>query len=395
MSIKSRQQEAKNTNITNQKDYYPKKTKMGSYSNEKESNIVETVTPQTETDDSDTLLAMVLGANLVFPAVLNAAIELKLFEIIGNEFMSAIEIASKLPAQHSDLPNRLERMLYMLVSYSLLSVSSCTNDDGSKVRVYGVTRSGKYFVNDENDGGYLGSFTSFMCHRALLGVWLNFKEAIIDPEIDLFKKVNGISKYEYFGTDPQINQLFNRSMTDACNVHVKRILDIYKGFEGVSTLVDVGGGNGQSLKLIIAKYPSIKAINFDLPQVIDNAPPFTGIEHVGGSMFESIPQGDAIILKAVCHNWSDEHCVEILRNCHKALPPNGKVIIIELAQSEDPEPTDASRMIAIADNIMFITAGGRERTPKEYESLGKQSGFSKLQVVCRTFSIVGVMELYK
>ncbi|CAL5191161.1 unnamed protein product [Lathyrus oleraceus] len=368
---------------------------MGSYSNEKESNIVETVTPQTETDDSDTLLAMVLGANLVFPAVLNAAIELKLFEIIGNEFMSAIEIASKLPAQHSDLPNRLERMLYMLASYSLLSVSSCTNDDGSKVRVYGVTRSGKYFVNDENDGGYLGSFTSFMCHRALLGVWLNFKEAIIDPEIDVFKKVNGISKYEYFGTDPQINQLFNRSMTDTCNVHIKKILDIYKGFEGVSTLVDVGGGNGQSLKLIIAKYPSIKAINFDLPQVIDNAPSFTGIEHVGGSMFESIPQGDAIILKAVCHNWTDEQCVEILRNCHKALPPNGKVIIIELAQPEDPEPTDASRMIATIDNIMFITAGGRERTPKEYESLGKQSGFSKLQVVCRAFSIVGVMELYK
>ncbi|KAI5432160.1 isoliquiritigenin 2'-O-methyltransferase [Lathyrus oleraceus] len=372
---------------------------MGSYSNEKESNIVETITPQTETDDSDTLLAMVLGANLVFPAVLNAAIELNLFEIIAKEsidgFMSTSEIASKLPAQHSDLPNRLERMLRMLASYSLLSVSTRANDDGTTVRVYGITSSGKYFVDDENDGGYLGSFTSFMCHRALLGVWLNFKEAVIDPEIDLFKKVNGISKYEYFGKDQQINKLFNKSMTDTCNVHIKRVLDIYKGFEGVSTLVDVGGGNGQSLKLIIEKYPSIKAINFDLPQVIDNAAPVPGIEHVGGSMFESIPEGDAIILKAVCHNWSDEQCIEILSNCHKALPPNGKVIFIELAQPEDPEPTNASKMISIIDNIMFITAGGRERTPKQYENLGKQAGFSKLHVACRAFSIIGVMELYK
>lgn len=370
---------------------------MGSYSNEKENNVVETFTPQI--DDSDTLLAMVLGANMVFPAVLNAAIELNLFEIIAKEsngdFMSASEIASKLPTQHSDLPNRLDRMLRMLASYSLLSVSTRTNDDDSTVRVYGVTTSGKYFVNDENDGGYLGSFTSFMCHRALLGVWLNFKEAVIDPEIDLFKKVNGISKYEYFGKDPQINQLFNKSMTDTCNVHIKRILDIYNGFEGVSTLVDVGGGNGQTLKLIIAKYPSIKAINFDLPQVIDNASPFSGIEHVGGSMFESIPQGDAIILKAVCHNWSDEKCIEILSNCYKALPPNGKVILIELTQPEDPEPTNASRMISILDNIMFITAGGKERTPKEYENLGIRSGFSRLQVACCAFSIYGVMELYK
>ncbi|CAK8540685.1 unnamed protein product [Lathyrus sativus] len=360
---------------------------------ERENSIVETHTPQT--DDSDALLAMVLGANMVFPAVLNAAIELKLFEIIGDEFKSAIEIASELPAQHSDLPNRLERMLRLLASYSLLSVSTRTNGDGSKVRVYGVTGSGKYFVNDENDGGYLGSFTSFMCHRALLGMWLNFKEAVIDPEVDLFKKVNGMNKYEYFGTDPQINQLFNRSMTDTSKVHIKRILDVYKGFEGVSTLVDVGGSSGQSLKMIIAKYPSIKAINFDLPQVIDNAPPITGVEHVRGSMFDSIPQGDAIILKAVCHNWSDEKCIEILSNCHKALPPNGKVIIIELAQPEDPEPTNAFRMIATIDNIMFIDPGGRERTPKEYESLGKQSGFSKLQVVCRALSIIEIMELYK
>ncbi|CAI8591867.1 unnamed protein product [Vicia faba] len=291
---------------------------MDTYNNEKGNNIMEIPTPQT--DDSDTLLAMVLGANMVFPAVLNAAIELNLFEIIAKEsndgFTSAIEIASKLQAQHSDLPNRLERMLCMRASYSLLSVSTRTNDNGSN-------------------------------------------EAIIDPEIDLFKKVNGISKYEYFGKDQQINRLFNKSMTDTCNVHIKRVLDIYKGFEGLSTSVDVGGGNGQSLKLIIAKYPSIKAINFDLPQVIDNAPPFTDIEHVGGSMFESIPKGDAIILKI------DEQCIEILRNCHKAIPPNGKLV-------EGKE-------------LQKNTSLGKQ----------KQAGFSKLQVVCRAFSIVGVMELYK
>ena len=123
-------------------------------------------------DDSDTLLAMVLGANLVFPAVLNAAIQLNLFEIIDDGFMSSFEIASKLPTQHSDLPNRLERMLRLLASYSLLSISTRTNDDGSIVRVYGITPSGEYFCYDENiDHGYLGSFKSFMGHPALIGLW--------------------------------------------------------------------------------------------------------------------------------------------------------------------------------------------------------------------------------
>ncbi|XP_027352535.1 isoliquiritigenin 2'-O-methyltransferase-like [Abrus precatorius] len=375
---------------------------MGSYSTMEENHVVvDGATPQR--DDSDTLFAMVLGANMVFPAALNAAIQLNLFEIIAKEstkesggFMSPFEIASKLTTQHySDLPNRLDRFLRLLASYSLLAISTRTNKDGSTERVYGISPAGKYFVDDENSDGYLASFTSFLCHRALSGVWLNFKEAVVDPEIDLFKKVNGISKYEYFGKDPEINHVFNKSMTDICSTHMKRVLQLYKGYEGISTLVDVGGGNGQSLKMIVSKYPSIKAINFDLPQVIQHAPPLSGIEHVGGDMFESVPQGDAIILKAVLHNWSDEKCVEILRNCYKALPANGKVIIVELVLPENPEATDASKMISILDNIMFITAGGRERTEKQYESLGKRAGFSKLQVACCAFSILGVMELYK
>jgi caffeic acid 3-O-methyltransferase len=99
----------------------------------------------------------------------------------------------------------------------------------------------------------------------------------MDPQIDLFKRIHGISIYDdYFKKDLQINDIFNKSMTDTCAIHMKKILEIYKGFEGITTLVDVGGGNGQSLKTIISKYPSIKAINFDLPQVIDNTSPFPG-----------------------------------------------------------------------------------------------------------------------
>lgn len=44
---------------------------------------------------------------------------------------------------------------------------------------------------------------------------------------------------------------------------------------------------------------------------------------------------------------------------------------------------------------MFLTVGGKERTLKEYESLGKRSGFVKFQAACRVFSILEVMELYK
>ncbi|BAT83322.1 hypothetical protein LR48_Vigan03g019900 [Vigna angularis] len=375
---------------------------MGLCFSEKENHVVVE-----RADTETTLRAMVLGSNVVFPAVLNAAIELNVFDIIAKEgsaesggFMSPSEIASKLliPTQQQHrryLANRLERLLRLLASYSLLTVSSRSDGDGGSVRVYGVSASGKYFVRDENGDGYLASFTSFLCHPALSGVWLNFKEVVIDPEIDLFKKVHGMSKFEYFGKYPEINHVFNTAMYDICTTHMKKILEVYTGYEGISILVDVGGGTGQCLKMIISKYPSIKGINFDLPHVIENSSPIPGVEHVGGNMFEGVPQGDAIMLKAVTHNWSDEKVIELLSNCHKALPPKGKVIVGDFILPEHPEPTNEHKMISILDSIMFITPGGRERTEKEFDSLGKSSGFSRFEVVCRAFSTMAVMEFYK
>jgi caffeic acid 3-O-methyltransferase len=105
---------------------------------------------------------------------------------------------------------------------------------------------------------------------------MNFKEAVIDENINLFKNTHGVTKYEYMEKDKKMNQKFNKSMVGVCATQMKRILEIYTGFEGISTLVDVGGGSGQNLKMIISKYQSIKGINFDLPQVIENAPPVSG-----------------------------------------------------------------------------------------------------------------------
>lgn len=59
-------------------------------------------------------------------------------------------------------------------------------------------------------------------------------------------------------------------------LEMKRVLTLYKEFERDSTLVDLGGGVRHSLKQVISEYPSIKGINFDLPQVIQDAPTHTG-----------------------------------------------------------------------------------------------------------------------
>ncbi|XP_075661613.1 caffeic acid 3-O-methyltransferase-like [Castanea sativa] len=350
-----------------------------------------------EEDDDACLYAMLLSSSHVFPMVLHAAIELNLFEIIAkaspDAYMSPTEIASQLPTQSPDAPYMLDRMLRLLASYSLLTCSMRTCEDGSVERLYQVSTAGKFYVQDE-DGGSAGSISLFALHRATVEVWLHFKDAILGGG-NLFQKVHGMSIFQYMKADPTLNNFFNKAMADLSGIHMKKILEKYEGFEGISLLVDVGGGTGASLNMIISKYPSIKGINFDLPQVIQHAPSYPGIEHVGGDMYVSVPKGDAIMIKGTCHNWNDEQCIKLLKNCNNALPEIGKVIIMDLIMPESPEASNAAKYVSMLDNAMFIQPGGKERTEKEFEALSKASGFSGFKIICRAFTVLGVMELYK
>jgi len=102
------------------------------------------------------------------------------------------------------------------------------------------------------------------------------KDAILEGGIP-FNKAHGMTAFDYMGTDPRFNKIFNRAMFDFSTITMEKILEKYNGFEGLKTVVDVGGGTGAMLNMIIAKYPSIKGINFDLPHVIKDAPSYPGI----------------------------------------------------------------------------------------------------------------------
>ena len=68
-------------------------------------------------------------------------------------------------------------------------------------------------------------------------------------------------------------------------------------FDGVDSLVDVGGGLGRAAAAIAAAFPRIKCSVLDLPQVVADAPSDNNVEYVPGDMFESIPPAKVIFLK--------------------------------------------------------------------------------------------------
>jgi len=142
-------------------------------SNSKESEIPMEVE---KVDDDAYRSAVLLCFSRVLPAILNAAIDMNLFDVIAkakscsdDSSFSASEIASLLPNQHPQLANRLERMLPLLVSYSLLRCSIRTDEDGKRERVYALTPVGQYFAYD--DQGISLAPLSTLLHRGFHDLW--------------------------------------------------------------------------------------------------------------------------------------------------------------------------------------------------------------------------------
>ncbi|PHT53550.1 hypothetical protein CQW23_08012 [Capsicum baccatum] len=152
------------------------------------------------------------------------------------------------------------------------------------------------FLTKNADGVSVAPLLLMNQDKFLLERWYHLKDAVLDGGIP-FNKAYGMTAFEYHGTDPRFNKVFNLGMSDLTTLSMKNILEDYKGFEGLNSIVDIGSGTRAAMNMIVSKYPSIKGINFDLPHVIKDAPYYPGVDHVGGDMFASVPKADAIFIK--------------------------------------------------------------------------------------------------
>ena len=109
---------------------------------------------------------------------------------------------------------------------------------------------------------------------------------------------------------------------------------------------------------------------------------------VAGNFFEAVPAGaDAYLMRHIIHDWNDEQCRTILRNCRKVVPPSGKLLLIESAIPPGNEPSFAKFL----DLTMLVIPGGMERTESEYRELLAGAGF-RLERIVPTASVIHVIE---
>lgn len=169
-----------------------------------------------------------------------------------------------------------------------------------------------------------------------------------------------------------LRETFDRQMTHRIREQLPRIV-AGVDWSRFSTIVDVGGGRGTVLAAILAANPGVRGHLVDLTADAEH----TFREHdladrtevTAGSFFDPLPAGaDAYLLVDILHDWDDEHAHRILTRCAEALPPGGRLLVIEPFGGDDANTEMNLAMLALY--------GGRERSTEEFRTLAAVHGLT-------------------
>jgi hypothetical protein len=312
-------------------------------------------------------------------AAVYAAAKLGIADHLANGPRTAAELA---PATDTHAPS-LYRFLRTLGGFGIL-----TESNGQR---FALTPLGEALKT-----GAPGSARSTLMAFGAQAFWRTWEEIFFSLQTGkpAFDKTWGMPFFDFLAKDKETASRFSEAMIGFHGAEPPTVAEAYD-FSGVRTLVDVGGATGHMLATVLSRHSHLRGVLFDLPHVVRDAPALLqarGVEDrvaiETGSFFDHVPKGgDAYLMSHIIHDWNEDQCLTILRNCRAAMPANGRLLIIETVLPEGDTPHQGK----LQDLVMMVFPGGQERTEKEYAQLLSKAGF-RLSRVVPTSSVVSVVE---
>ncbi|CAN6166053.1 unnamed protein product [Urochloa humidicola] len=311
------------------------------------------------------------------------------------------DLAATLSLSRSKLPH-LHRVMRVLAASGVFAEAA--GEDGG---VYRLTPVSTLLLTDACGAGCrsLQQLVRFELSPFCLSPATNLAEWFAkdddgDESETPFAMTFGTEFWDFCGRNPGFSEFFNDAMACDSRLLMGAVVHEMGGiFDGVKSMVDVAGGTGGAAKAVAAAFPHIKCTVLDLPQVINSIPADDDgqvVEFVAGDMMDSIPQADALLLKFVLHDWSDEDCLKILKRCKEAIccrEQGGKLIIIEVVVGSSPSRANCHETQLLFDLFISTMVQGRERDEKEWSKLFKEAGFSHYKVTS-VLDIRSVIEVF-
>ncbi|CAL5076405.1 unnamed protein product [Urochloa decumbens] len=234
---------------------------------------------------------------------------------------SLAELCSTLPVAASKRPC-LSRIMTFLAASGIFREKKKIIPDAEPL--YHLTTASRLLVDDDDSddaGGRrtcvaqlltLCSSPSYFAASQNLAAWLQKEDADSDGEAaaaatPFAMAHGGAGFYDAVGRDAAFGACFDGAMgSDTGFVSGIVVREHGEVFDGVATVVDVGGHDGTAARAIAKAFPHVRCTTvLDLPRVVDAAMATATadgnddgtVEFVAGDMREFIPPADAVLFK--------------------------------------------------------------------------------------------------
>jgi O-methyltransferase domain/Dimerisation domain len=299
--------------------------------------------------------------------VVRAAADLRLADHLAAGPRTAVDVAGL----ESSEPGTTYRLMRTCTALGLLDC----DDDGR----FSVTPTGALLQS-----GVPGSLRDQALAFGAPGHWLpwgQLPEAVRKGGTQA-SAVLGTGLFEYLAGQPAEEAQFAASMealTGSLAADAARVTDV----SGVSLAVDVGGGTGVLVRELMRANDGLHGLVLDLPQAAAAARRAAEADGLGdrfsavaGDFFAAVPGADLYLLKAILHDWDDDSCVRILRNCREAARPDARMIVIENVIRD----LTRDKFATLLDMNMLAVTSGQERDLAGYDKLFTASGWQRTAV---------------
>ncbi|KAF3444146.1 hypothetical protein FNV43_RR13836 [Rhamnella rubrinervis] len=320
--------------------------------------------------------------NLINSFSLKCATQLGIPDIIHSHGkpMTLSQLISSLPIHHSKTPF-VYRLMRILVHNGFFEVQKLDESDGEEGFI--LTDATRLLLKD-NTFSVTPALLA-MLDPALTQPWQHLSTWFQNDDRTPFDTAHGMGFWEYAGHNTRFNKQFNDAMESDSRLVTSMVMEKCKGvFEGLESLVDVGGGTGNLAKAIANEFPHMECTVLDLPHVVGDLEGSKNLKYVVGDMFEAVPSADAVLMKCILHDWKDEECVKILGRCKEAItskgPKKGRVIIIDMVIENHKGDDESTKTQLLHDMLMMNLLAGKERSEKELAKIFSDAGFRSYTV---------------
>ncbi|ARE40104.1 Hydroxyneurosporene methyltransferase [Rhodovulum sp. P5] len=185
--------------------------------------------------------------------------------------------------------------------------------------------------------------------------------------------------------NPEVAERYSLLMSESQTLVAEETLRTIS-FDGITHLLDVGGGTGAFLAAVGKACPDLTMTLFDLPAVVPSAEArfaaagMSGRTTVTAGSFrdDPLPQGaDAISLIRVCYDHADDTVRALMAKIHATLPPGGRFIVSEPMSGGDRPERFGDNYFAFYCMAMQT---GKVRSQAEIAALMTEAGFADIKM---------------